>query len=105
MQTEYYDYSDGDVACEAYVAYPDAAAAARSPAVLIAHAWGGQSDFERGKAEKLASMGYVGFAIDLYGKGKRGGTMEQNAALMQPFVDDRALLRRRILAAWSAARS
>lgn len=105
MQTEIFDYSDGDVACEAYVAYPDAAAATRSPTVMIAHAWGGQSDFEHGKAEKLASLGYVGFAIDLYGKGNRGGTMERNAALMQPFIDDRSLLRRRMLAAYSAARS
>ena len=83
MQTEYYDYSDGDVTCEAYVAYPDAAAAAQKPTVMIAHAWGGQSDFERGKAEQLASLGYVGFAIDLYGKGVRGGTMERNAALIR----------------------
>jgi dienelactone hydrolase len=105
MQTEYYDYRDGDVACEAYVAHPDTAGAARNPAVIIAHAWGGQSEFERGKAEKIAALGYIGFAIDLYGKGVRGGTMEQNAALMQPFIDDRALLRRRILAAHSAVRS
>jgi dienelactone hydrolase len=104
MQTEYYDYSDAEVTCEAYVACPDNAATARNPAVMIAHAWGGQGDFERGKAEKLAAMGYVGFAIDLYGKGVRGGTMEQNAALMRPFIEDRALLRRRIVAAYSATR-
>jgi dienelactone hydrolase len=105
MQTEYYDYADGEVTCEAHVAYGDKASATRNGAVLIAHAWGGQSDFERAKAEKLAELGYVGFAIDLYGKGARGGTMERNAALMQPFIDDRALLRRRINAAYAAAQA
>jgi len=98
MRTEVLDYRDGDVTCEAYVAYDEARQGAR-PGVLVSHAWGGQGDFEREKAQKLAALGYVGFALDLYGKGKRGGTMEQNAALMQPFLDDRAMLRRRITAA------
>jgi dienelactone hydrolase len=103
MHTEYLDYADGDVTCEAYVAY-DKSKRGKRPAVLVSHAWGGQSHFERDKAEQLAKLGYVGFALDLYGKGVRGGTTEQNAKLMQPFLSDRAMLRRRINAALAAAR-
>ncbi len=55
MQKQYKDYQDGDLTCEAYVAFQDGAKA--KPAVLVSHAWGGQSDFERSKAEKLAEMG------------------------------------------------
>ncbi|HMP53514.1 MAG TPA: dienelactone hydrolase family protein, partial [Candidatus Melainabacteria bacterium] len=91
IKTEYLDYTDGGESFEAYVAY-DAAAVekgAERPCILVSHAWGGQSDFEREKAEKLAALGYVGFALDIYGKGKRGSTMEENAKLMQPYVDDR----------------
>jgi dienelactone hydrolase len=101
MKTEYVDYTDGSVTCEGYAAYDDTKKGKR-PGVLVSHAWAGQSPFERGKADKLAGLGYVGFALDLYGKGKRGGTMEQNAKLMQPFLDDRALLRRRLAAALDA---
>jgi dienelactone hydrolase len=101
MKTDYVDYADGSVTCEGYAAYDDAEKG-RRPGVLVSHAWGGQNHFERDKADKLASLGYVGFALDLYGKGKRGGTMEQNAKLMQPFLDDRAMLRGRMTAALDA---
>jgi dienelactone hydrolase len=96
------DYRDGDLLCEAFVATPTATSG-RKPAVLVAHAWAGQDDFARAQARMLAGLGYVGFAVDMYGKGRRGGTPEVNATLMQPFIEDRALLRRRIVAAANAA--
>jgi dienelactone hydrolase len=92
------EYSMGDGTAEAYVAYDDAIEG-RRPAVLIAHQWAGQSDFERGKAEALARLGYVGVAIDLYGKAVFGDLGGDNTHLMQPLLEDRGLLRRRLLAA------
>jgi dienelactone hydrolase len=102
MNTQYLDYTDGEITCEAYVAY-DESVTSKRPCVLVSHQWSGQSDVERKKAEELARLGYVGFAIDIYGKGVRGGLLEDNSKLMQPFLDDRAMLRRRILAALAAA--
>ena len=67
------------------------------PAVLVAHAWAGRSDFEVGKAKALAELGYAGFAIDLYGKGVLGTSTEENQGLMTPFVEDRAMLQSRLL--------
>ena len=67
------------------------------PAVLVAHAWAGRSDFEVGKAKALAELGYAGFAVDLYGKGVLGTSTEENQALMTPFVEDRKMLRARLL--------
>lgn len=101
VTTEYVEYKDGAVTCEGYVAY-NGAAKSKRPGVLVSHAWGGQGKLERAKAEKLADLGYVGFALDLYGKGKRGASMEENAKLMQPFIDDRAMLRKRITAGLDA---
>jgi dienelactone hydrolase len=72
------------------------------PAVLICHAWAGQGDLERARADELADLGYVGVAIDVYGKGLRGGTPDENRALMGPLMADRALLQRRLLAAVDA---
>lgn len=103
MQTEYLDYQAGDVTCEGYVAYPDDSGAKR-PAVLVCHTWRGQSEAERERAEALARLGYVGFAVDLYGKGVRGDSPETNEKLMRPFVHDRAMLRRRLLAALETVR-
>ncbi len=47
----------------------------------------------------MAELGYVGFALDMYGKGVLGNSVEENAALMQPFIDDRTMLQKRIFAA------
>jgi dienelactone hydrolase len=101
MHTEFIEYADGKTTCEGYLVY-DATIKGKRPAVVVSHAWAGQTHFERKKAEWLAQLGYVGFALDLYGKGMRGTTMEQNATLMQPFVDDRAMLKQRIIAGVSA---
>lgn len=101
MKTETLTYRDGDLECEAFVAYPDDS---NAPCVLVQHAWAGQGDFDREKCRMLAGLGYVGFAVDNYGKGRRGTTKEENQALMTPFVEDRALLRRRLLAGVEAAR-
>ena len=102
MHSEYLDYYDDSTCCEAYVAY-DKGSDKKRPCVLISHAWAGQTDFERSKADELAKMGYVGFALDNYSKGKRGNSMDENAKLMQPFMDDRAMLLKRLLAGVSAA--
>jgi len=66
------------------------------PGVLVSHAWGGRGEHEENRAERLAELGYVGFALDLYGKGVRGTSKEENAALMQPLLDDRQMLQRRM---------
>ncbi len=84
-------YSDGDASFEARVYWDDDRAEPR-PGVLVSHAWRGRSDFENGRAEAMARLGYVGFALDLYGKGILGRNAEENHRLMQPFVDDRGKL-------------
>jgi len=73
--------------------------ALRRPAVVVAHAWGGRGELEAAAARRLAEQGYAGFALDLFGKGVRGGTREQNRALIAPLMQDRPLLQARIVAA------
>lgn len=75
-----------------------------APLVVIAHAWGGLGDNEREKAEKVAAMGYAAFAMDVYGKGMRGTTVEECQALMNPLVEDRAELQKRLAGSLAAAR-
>ena len=105
MITQTLDYSDGDTELEAFVAFE--AADKQKPLVLIAHDWTGRREYATQAAERIAGMGYVGLALDMYGKGVFGvdGDTDGNAALMGPFAEDRGLLRRRIRAALVAGRN
>ena len=98
IETRTVEYRDGDTVLEGHMAWDDTAHDPR-PGVLVSHAWAGRSEFEENRAERLAELGYVGFALDVYGKGVLGASKEENAALMQPLLDDRAMLQRRLQAA------
>ncbi|MEL7044942.1 MAG: dienelactone hydrolase family protein [Pseudomonadota bacterium] len=74
------------------------------PGVLVSHAWAGRSQFEDDKARWLAERGYAGFALDMYGKGVRGSSTEENSALMTPFMEDRGKLLRHVNAALDTVR-
>lgn len=89
------DYTHNGTALEGMLAVDDASAAKR-PAVMISHAWAGRTDNEISFAEKLAKLGYAGFALDLYGKGVTGDSKEENTKLMTPFLEDRAMLQARL---------
>lgn len=77
-------------------------AGGKRPAVIVAHAWRGQDDFARNKAKELADLGFVGFAVDMYGDGIEAKTDHQAAELMKPLFVDRKEVRGRILAAYDA---
>ncbi|NNU17118.1 dienelactone hydrolase family protein [Parvularcula sp. ZS-1/3] len=66
--------------------------------VLICHAWAGRAAHEEAYAETLASHGYAAMAGDVYGKGVRGGSNEENEKLMTPLVQDRDKLQTRLRA-------
>jgi dienelactone hydrolase len=97
------NYVDGDTLLEGFFAFDDAIQGQR-PAVLVSHPWAGRSEFTEEKARELAKLGYVGFALDMYGAGKLGKTDEECSALMRPFMENRAMLQRRISAALANVR-
>lgn len=99
MQEETIDYFSNGVKLKGYLVY-DPASEAKRPGVIVAHAWKGQDDFARQKARELASMGYVGFAADVYGDGINVQTAEEARELMLPLFLDRKLLRERIHSAF-----
>ncbi|MEM1391324.1 MAG: dienelactone hydrolase family protein [Pseudomonadota bacterium] len=98
----FHDYEQSGHTYEGYLSMPSGAP---KGLVLVAHAWAGQSDFERGKADWLASLGYAGFAVDVYGKGNRGETTEECQALMTPLAENRPELQSRLSHALSVAKS
>lgn len=97
ITTQTLDYSADGETFEGYLALAEGGPA---KLVLLAHAWGGLSDMERGKADRIAAeLGYAVFCMDVYGKGKRGSSKEENGALMTPLLEDRAKLQARLNAA------
>ena len=64
------EYKDGDVVLEGFLALP-ADTSTPAPGVLIIHDWTGVGDYVKSRARQLASLGYVAFAADIYGKGIR----------------------------------
>ena len=103
MHTKTIEYHDGETCLEGFLAYDDALPTPL-PAVMISHAWRGRDDFVCNKARMLAELGYAAFALDMYGKGVLGGDLEENARLMQPFMDDRSLLQKRMTLALETVR-
>ncbi len=97
-----HDYQQDGATYEGYLAMPKSTPKA---VVVVAHAWGGLSEFEQEKAEWLAGLGYAGFAMDVYGKGKRGETTEECQALMEPLAGNRPELQSRLKHALSVAKA
>jgi dienelactone hydrolase len=62
-------YKDGDENLTGYLYWNDAVEGKR-PGVLVVHEWWGLNDYARSRAEKLAELGYVAFAADMYGGNK-----------------------------------
>lgn len=95
MQTKTITYSHAAHTFEGVIAWDDQIEGKR-PLVLVSHAYGGQAEFDVNKAKELAKMGYVGFALDMYGKGRRASSPEEAQALMAELTADRAMLLSRI---------
>jgi len=101
LKSEKIKYLDGDVTLQGYCAW-DENIKDKRPAVLVAPDAAGCTERVRKKANQLAELGYLAFAIDMYGNGKCATTRAERAALYQPFMDNRAMLAQRINAAFVA---
>jgi dienelactone hydrolase len=104
ITTRTVDYTHGGKTFEAFVAV-DSALQGPRPVVLVGHQWGGRDAFADGHAQRLAAAGYLGVAWDLYGKGVRGNSVEENSALMTPLMENRGELLARINTAVALAKA
>ncbi len=69
LVTKTISYKQGDTVLKGYLAYNDAVKGKR-PGVMVVHDFWGLNDFARKAAERLASLGYVALAVDMYGQGR-----------------------------------
>ena len=94
-QTMVYDGPGGPF--EGVIAYEDEVETPR-PGVLVVPNVLGQKEADNVKAEDLAKLGYVGFACDVFGQGKRAQRGPEMGRYMNECLGDRAQLRDRLAA-------
>ncbi len=92
MHVEDIAYSFDGTEMVGHLAYDDTPSG-RQPAVLLCHEGSGLSDHVKERAERLAGLGYVAFALDYFG----GGVplpLDQAMAKLGPLFEDPATTRR-----------
>ena len=69
LKEENVTYSGNGVTMHGYVVY-DANKEGKRPAILVVPEWWGLVDYPKMRARKLAELGYIAMAVDMYGNGK-----------------------------------
>lgn len=104
LRTEVVEYKHGDVVLEGYLAYDDAIQGKR-PGVIVVHEFWGHNAYVRMRPEQLAKLGYIAFAIDMYGKGVRPKDSKEAGALSGIYRGNRPLMRARANASLDVLRN
>ena len=80
-------YEHAGVKLEGYLAYDDTKVSPdkKAPGVLVVPEWWGLTDYAKGRAEKIAQLGYVAFAADMYGAGVTTTDAKKAGELAGPF--------------------
>lgn len=96
--TKQVSYQSNGVSLQGYIAYQQEGIEAK-PAILVVHEWWGHNDYARRRAEMLAELGYVAFALDMYGDGKVASHPEDAKKFMQEAMSDQIAFKNRFLSA------
>jgi len=91
-------YREGETTLVGYVAY-DTKFKGKRPGVLVVHEWWGQNAYARKRARMLAKLGYVGFALDMYGNGKTASHPKDAGKFASMVRENMPLAKARFMAA------
>jgi dienelactone hydrolase len=103
VKSQAIEYRHGETVLEGYLAW-DPAIKGRRPGVILVHEWKGHGPYVRGRADQLARLGYLAFAIDMYGKGVFAKDHDEAGRLAGAFFMNRKLMRDRSAAALEVLR-
>lgn len=98
LKEENITYSLDTLNMTGYIAY-DENIKDKRPAVLVVHEWWGLNDYPKMRARELAKLGYVAFAIDVFGNGLTTSHPDTASKLIVPFYSDPLMTKARIDAA------
>lgn len=105
VSSEIIEYADEQAILRGFVARSDSYGTEKRPTILVLPDWNGRDDYENNRAIQLAQLGYIGFAVDVYGNGKVGSSPSENSALIEPFLNNRTMLYQRLMAAVNKAKT
>ena len=89
-------YEHNGVKLKGFLAYDDARVkGGKVPGVLVVHEWWGLNDYPKQRARQLAELGYVAFALDMYGDGVIAADSKKAGELAGQFYSDPRLTRDR----------
>jgi dienelactone hydrolase len=94
LHKETLQYTHGDAILEGHLSYDDTIKGSR-PGILVVHDWMGLGPYAEMRADQLAELGYVAFAIDMYGRGVRPKNSKEASAQATIYRKDRQLMRSR----------
>ena len=100
IKEEKVTYSIGAKTFKGTIVYNESQTGKR-PAVLVVHEWWGLTDYPVMRARKLAELGYIAMAVDMYGDGKIAANPTEAQELATPFYKDPQLSKTRLEAALS----
>ena len=95
--TKTISYEENGVSFQGYLAYDDTVKGKR-PGVLVVHEWWGLNDYAQKRARQLAGLGYVAFALDMYGKNKVTDHPDQAEKFMEEITANVDAWQKRALA-------
>lgn len=98
LVTKVVHYQGGDTKLTGYLAY-DTKFKGKRPGILVVHEWWGQNAYPRKRAEMLARLGYVAFALDMYGNGKTASHPDDAGKFARMVSSNMPLAKVRFLAA------
>lgn len=93
-------YSVGNKVFKGIIVY-DQNLAGKRPAVLVVPEWWGLTDYPVMRARKLAELGYIAMAVDMYGDAKTAANPTEAQEFATPFYKDPQLSKTRLEAALS----
>jgi dienelactone hydrolase len=98
IKEESVNYSADNVTMNGYIVY-DANKEGKRPAVLVVHEWWGLNDYPKMRARKLAELGYIAMAVDMYGDGKTADNPDDAGKYAMPFYQNPQMAKARFDAA------
>ena len=94
VHTETVVYQHGDTELQGYLGY-DGAHDKPRPGVLVIHEWWGLNEYPKQRVKQLAKLGYVAFALDMYGGGKQTADPAEAKKCSGAFTGEISTLRAR----------
>lgn len=98
LKEEVVSYQVDSLNMNSFVVY-DENIEGKRPAILVIHEWWGLNDYAKMRARKLAELGYIAMAVDMYGNGQMGNDPDAAGKLAMPFYTNPEMAKKHFNAA------